>query len=219
MEAKGKIVVKKSDNKAFKLGEDWYNVNDNVIPILTKMNKGDDVVVTYEKKGVARYVSNMVPAGAAPAPTAADCKNAEEKNTSTAEFKCAVCQKPLKDGKFKKCYECNLAGKTAPATTESTTTDTTVGPKCTDCGCALKDDKYTKCFPCNKKNPVKKQWSGKSGGSYKESPEKTAMIQRGNALNAAASVASGQQLADPDVAGQYTILLAQKFLEWLRLTE
>ena len=212
-----KILVKKSDNKAFKGSDDnWYNLNDDVVPFLEKMSKGNEVTIEYEKKGVARYVSNMVPAGA---PSIAPAAVTEEKSTSTAEFKCAVCQKPLKDGKFKKCYDCNIAAKAAPATTESTTTDTTVGPKCTDCGCALKDDKYTKCFPCNKKNPAKKQWSGKSSGSYKESPEKTAAIQRGNALNAAASVASGQQLVDPDVAGQYTILLAQKFLDWLRLTE
>jgi len=214
MEAKGKIVVKKSDNKAFKLGEDWYNVNDNVIPILTKMNKGDDVVVTYEKKGVARYVSNMVPAGAASTAPAA----AEEKNTSTAEFKCEVCQKPLKDGKYKKCYDCNVAKKSAPASTEEKVADTSSGPKCTDCQKPLKDNKYTKCFACNQKNPEKKTWGGKGGKSY-DSPEKTAQIQRGNALNAAASVASGQQLADPDTAAQYVILLAQKFLDWLRLTE
>jgi hypothetical protein len=211
MEAKGKIVVKKSDNKAFKLGEDWYNVNDNVIPILTKMNKGDDVVVTYEKKGVARYVSNMVPAGAA---STAPAAVTEEKSTSSAEFKCVVCQKPLKDGKYKKCYDCNKSGASVPASTASTSTEF----KCTDCGAILKDNKYTKCFTCNKKNPEKKTWGGKGGKSY-DSPEKTAQIQRGNALNAAASVASGQQLADPDTAAQYVILLAQKFLDWLRLTE
>lgn len=209
---KGKILVKKSDNKALKLSDDnWYNLEENVIPILTKMNKGDDVVVTYEKKGVARYVSNMVPAGTA---NTAPANATEEKNTSPAGFKCVVCQKPLKDGKYKKCYDCNKSGASAPASTASTSTEF----KCTDCGATLKDNKYTKCFTCNKKNPEKKSWGGKGGKSY-DSPEKTAQIQRGNALNAAASVASGQQLADPDTAAQYVILLAQKFLDWLRLTE
>jgi hypothetical protein len=57
-EIKVKILAKKSDNKAFKASDDnWYNLNSDVIPSLEKTNKGDEVIVTYEKKGVSRYVS------------------------------------------------------------------------------------------------------------------------------------------------------------------
>jgi DNA-directed RNA polymerase subunit RPC12/RpoP len=215
MEAKGKIVCKKSDNKAFKLGEDWYNVDTNVIPILTKMNKGDEAVVTYEKKGVARYVSNMVLVGADnPAPAAAK----EEKNQSTPVFKCEVCGKELKDGKFKKCYECNMAAKGNPAAKAEIKTDSTEF-KCIDCGAPLKDNKYTKCYECNKKNPVKKSWSGKGGFSNKSnygSPEDIAGKEIGCALNAAASASAGQQFTDPDAAAQWIKIVADQLLEWVR---
>ncbi len=173
MEERGKIICKKSDNKAFKLGENWYNLNDPVIPYLEKLNKGDEVVVTFEKKGVSRYVSKLVVAGAVEEP--------KTETTSTTGFACEVCGKALKDGKYKK------------------------------------------CFPCNKSGAVKKETSApgavtepKKPYTPYDNPEKTAQIQRGNALNAAASVASAQQFADPDVAKQFTLLLAEEFLTWLR---
>jgi hypothetical protein len=172
MEIRGKIVCKKSDNKAFKLGENWYNLNAPVIPYLEKMNKGDEVVVTYEKKGVSRYVSKLVIAGEE-APK-------EEASTSSTGFYCEVCGKALKDGKFKKCFMCNKTGATKKEDTKSD-------------------------------SPEQK----KSYTPY-DNPAKTAQIQRGNALNAAAEVASIQQFNDPDVAYQFTIILAEKFLEWLR---
>jgi hypothetical protein len=105
-EIKLKILAKKSDNKAFKGSDDsWYNLNDNVVPYLEKMSKGDEVVVTYEKKGVSRYVSKLVSASAAKAEAPA-----EEKKESSTGFACEVCGKELKDDKFKVCYICNKKG-------------------------------------------------------------------------------------------------------------
>ncbi len=56
-----------------------------------------------------------------------------------------------------------------------------------------------------------------------DNPDRTAMIQRGNALNAAASVASSQQFINPETgepdpqrAAEFTKILAIKFLGWLR---
>ena len=170
MEIKGKIVCKKSDNKAFKLGEDWYNVNKEVIPDLEKMAKGDEVVVTFEKKGVARYVSKLV--SASNAKTEAP---AEVKKDSPTGFACEVCNAPLKDGKFKVCYMCNKKGLKPKTKTDAP-----------------------------------------SGKNTYDNPEKTAQIQRGNALNAAAAVASTQQFSDPETAKQYTLILADEFLTWLR---
>jgi len=168
MEVKGKILAKKGDNKAFKLDDsNWYNLNDNVIPSLEKMSKGDEVVVTFEKKGVSRYVSKL-------------------SNTT---------------------YE-------QPKETPKEEVKSSTGFACEDCGKELKDNKFKKCFMCNKKNPTPKG-DKKEYKSY-DSPEKIASIQRGNALNAAAAVASGQQFEDPDVAKQFTLLLAEDFLLWLR---
>jgi hypothetical protein len=171
MEVKGKILAKKGDNKAFKLDDsNWYNLNDNVIPYLEKMSKGDEVVVTFEKKGVSRYVSKLTTAKA-------ETLKTEPKESSTG-FACEVCGKELKDGRFKK------------------------------------------CFVCNKKNPTP-QGERKGKSSY-DNPEKTAQIQRGNALNAAAAVVSGCNLNNPqtgeeiEAIKQFTLLLAEDFLIWLR---
>lgn len=106
MEERGKIVCKKSDNKAFKASDDnWYNLNAPVIPYLEKMNKGDEVVITFEKKGVSRYVSKLVMASEAKA----EAPKEEIKESATG-FACEVCNASLKDGRFKVCYMCNKKG-------------------------------------------------------------------------------------------------------------
>jgi DNA-directed RNA polymerase subunit RPC12/RpoP len=152
-------------------------------------------------------------------PPAPEVKKDAPKNPSSTGFACSVCGKELKDGRFAKCYECNVAAKASPSPEEQKSDVTTTGFKCVDCGCALKDDKYTKCFPCNKKNPVKKQWSGKSKGSYDDSPEKQLRIQKGNALNAAASVLCGASCLDgkdADEIAQVTQYLANLLLDYLK---
>jgi hypothetical protein len=177
-EIKVKILAKKSDNKAFKASDDnWYNLNDSAIPYLEKLNKGDEVVVTFEKKGVSRYVSKLTSAGAV------ETEAETPKSVSSTGYACEVCGKALKDGKFKKCFMCNKTG-------------------------AVKKDEA--------KSGPSESGAGKSTFRPYDNPEKSAQIQRGNALNAAAAVASGQQFADPDVAKQFTLLLAEDFLTWLR---
>jgi hypothetical protein len=171
MEVKGKIICKKSDNKAFKLGNDWYNVNDNVVPYLEKINKGDEIVVTFEKKGTNRYVSKLVSGLEVPK---------EETKQSSTGFACEVCGKELKDEKFKKCYTCNKSGATKKEEVKTTEV------------------------------PVIKEWK------TFDNPGKTAQIQRGNAGNMAATVASSQQFNDIETATQFTLELAERFLEWLR---
>jgi hypothetical protein len=203
MEIKGTIICKKADNKAFKLGDNWYNVNDPVIPFLEKIGKGDFVTVQYEKKGVSRYVSKITIG-----------KTTEESQEEpSSEFACEVCGKALKDGKFKKCYTCNQSKATKKE--EKPQEESTSEFKCEDCGATLKDGKYKKCYPCGKK-----AYKGGKGGAgkstYYDNPEKTAQIQRGNALNAAGAVASSQQFADPETAKQFTLMLADEFLNWLR---
>jgi len=172
------IACKKGDNRAFKATSGtWYNVNDVVIPYLEKVNKGDVVTITTEKKGVAQYVTKLVSASAAP-----------EQGPVTApaggEFTCNVCGKVLKDGKFKTCYMCNKKGL-KPAT-KAEPTQTKVYDK------GISDDRQ-------------------------------AAIQRGNALNAAADIAAAYQFVnaengepDYEMAAQYTKLLAESLLEWLR---
>ena len=110
MEVKGKIVCKKSDNKAVKLSDNnWYNLNDVVIPYLEKANKGDEVVLTFEKKGVSRYVSKLVVGGTV----------TETETASSTGFACEVCGKELKDDKYKVCYTCNKKGAKPKSTYKS----------------------------------------------------------------------------------------------------
>jgi hypothetical protein len=168
MEVKGKILAKKGDNKAFKLDDDnWYNLNDNVIPYLEKMSKGDEIVVTFEKKGVSRYVSKLVKAGTTETP--------KTETTSTTGFACEVCGKELKNDRFKK------------------------------------------CFVCNKKNPAPTVGKGTSSeGIRYGSPEDIAGKETGCALGAAATIAGGCAFSDPETAKQFTLELAEAFLDWMR---
>jgi len=165
MEVTGKIAVKAGNGKGFKIdGQDgWFNATDTVKPYLAKMEKGDDVVVIYEKKGVSKNVTKITKA----------------------------------DG-------------SVPAEAKSEVTKETGTPVCEDCGKELKTDKYPKCYVCGKK-----AFKGKAPAKSFDNPEKTAQIQRGNALNAAAAVMAGQQEI-PEVLAEMTIIAAEKLLEWLR---
>jgi len=221
LELKGTIQVKAGNGKGFMVTgqEGWFNCADT--SILAKYEKGAEVVVVYELNGKIKKVSDIRgTVNAAPvAQKAPEPVKQEAPKPSTTGYACEKCGKELKDGKFKKCYECNIAAKAAPAE-NNTALDAPgpeIGPKCVDCGVALKDDKYTKCFPCNKKNPVKKQWKPKSGGY--DTPEKTAQIQKGNALNAAAAVLCGAQCLDgldPEGIAQVTRIVADSLLDYLK---
>lgn len=87
----------------------------------------------------------------------------------------------------------------------------TTGFTCEDCGAVLKNDKYKKCFVCNKKSD-----KGSGEKPNYNNPEKTAQIQRGNALNAAAATVSGITLPDAETTVQFVITTADRYLNWLR---
>lgn len=101
------------------------------------------------------------------------------------------------------------------------------GYKCEDCGADLKDNKYKKCYTCNQKpkpqTEKKEEKSNLPKSTYYDNPEKTAQIQKGNALNAAASAAAGRGFIDdkgeedPVKAAQWIKAVAQELLDWLRL--
>jgi len=217
LELKGTIQVKAGNGKGFMVTgqEGWFNCADT--SILAKYEKGAEVVVVYELNGKIKKVSNILDANIKETAPAPEVKKDAPKNPSSTGYACEKCGKELKDGKFKKCYECNIAAKAAPAVEEVKSEVATTGFKCVDCGAALKDDKYTKCWECNKKNPVKKQWKPKSGGY--DSPEKTAQIQKGNALNAAAAVLCGSTVLDgldPEGIAQVTRIVADSLLDYLK---
>jgi len=98
-------------------------------------------------------------------------------------------------------------------------------PRCSICGKELKNPNYPTCWSCKDKAPKKSATENekKSVVSY-NNVDRTAQIQRGNALNAAAAVTGGQTFLnpetghpDPDAAQQFTLILAEAFVDWLRI--
>lgn len=126
----------------------------------------------------------------------------------------------------KKGIKQSVTGITSPAAVKpaAQAPATTSEFVCEDCGAKLKDGKYKKCYPCNKKGGsgtgktyAKKEWTPKAGG-YVDNPEKTEQIRRGNSLNAAAAVLAGRQ-EDPETIAEMTIVVAERFLAWLKENE
>lgn len=203
-----KIKVIKADKRAFK-GDDenWYNLNKDRVEDMSAFAAGDEVDFVYEQKGVSRYISEIKKHTTNAAPVKEEGK-----------FYCEVCGKELKDGKYKKCYECNMA-----KTEKSQESSEKEAPKkedgkfyCKDCGKELKDNKYDKCYDCNKKNPSpKKQGFKGKGNNFYGSAEDIKGKEVGCAMGAAASVASGGNFTDPEQAKQFTLFLAEAFLEWI----
>jgi uncharacterized C2H2 Zn-finger protein len=119
---------------------------------------------------------------------------AEAPKTGESKFKCPVCGKAMKDDKYPVCYMCNKAGKKAPETTVETST---------------KEQPKTE----------KPAYQTKYG-----SPEDIAGKEMGCALNAAATVASGQHFVnmetgtpDPDAAAEYVKIVATSLLDWFKI--
>jgi len=189
-----KVTNKSKTNKGlqFEGQEGWFSVPEKLIPFSAKINKGDTIEVTYIKKGVFK---NVVYLGAATgAVTPVEPKEAPK--TSTTGFACTVCGAELKDGKYKKCFNCNKKAKEAPVAEKKEEPTTTTGTQVFD-------------------EPIKekKEWVP---GNY-NNPEKTAQIQRGNALNAAASAVSGNLSGDnPEAVQEAVLMIANTFLDWLR---
>jgi hypothetical protein len=181
------IACKKSDNLAFKGTEDgnWYNLNSDVASSLAKINKGEKITIEYTKKGVSRYVSKLSRVGEV------ETQKTEGTNSSTG-FICEVCGKTLKDGKYKKCWDCNKSGAQKPF----------YQPK--------------EGIKSSEAEPPKGGSGAEKAKTYHEVDETGSRIQRGNALNASAAVASGCGFSDPETAAQFTLELAERFLNWLR---
>jgi len=106
------IKVKAGNKKGFLINEEpdqWYTANKEVIDDLAKVNKGDEVEITYTSKGVFRNVSKIV-------------KVTKEEIKSTG-FTCEECGASLKDSKYTKCYLCNKKAKDNPKAKEEPKTE------------------------------------------------------------------------------------------------
>ena len=157
---KGKFLVKME----FEVGkEKWATTSEEIVNYAkANLKANEDVDVEFTENNGQYSVSKLTKKGSAPVET-------KTETSKTGEYKCEDCGKVLKDGKYKKCFDCN---KKSPAKPKEDSKPTEY--KCTDCGKALKDGKYTKCFPCNKKNPAPKK--GGDRDVVGQSIEKQAMM-------------------------------------------
>lgn len=187
--------------------EKWASTSEAVVNYAkANFKANEDVDVEYTEKNGLYSVSRITKKGATP--TSVETKTETQKS---GEHKCIDCGKVLKDGKYKKCFECN---KINPTNTKEEPVSTEY--KCEDCGATLKDGKYKKCYPCNKKNPVQKKES--SGGGQRDavgqSIEKQAMMK-------ASAMAVGNafvgQIGNVDTLGDMIIKVYEKLLK--KLTE
>lgn len=97
MQEKITVKAKTKDNGAIcSTTNIWFNCK-KLTDVVANINKGDEVVVEFDKRGEARYASKIVKPG----------ESVEEKSSGAV---CEVCGKALKDSKYKKCYDCNKKG-------------------------------------------------------------------------------------------------------------
>jgi predicted RNA-binding Zn-ribbon protein involved in translation (DUF1610 family) len=219
-----KITKKAKNGKGFILEgqEGWFNANDKAIPFLAKIDEGKVVEVTYFQKGVKREVTLIKEVSGTTAEAPKETHKEDNKGTYT---NCSVCGKELKGNgvNYPKCWDCK------DKEPKSEVRESATGFVCEDCGKALKDDKYKKCFLCNKKSPNEEKShvnrrEKEELGEQKEikytnydNPEKTAQIQRGNALNAAGAAVGGNFAgSDPQTIAEAVKIIADLLYDFLR---
>jgi hypothetical protein len=111
--AKGKIKAKAGNGNGFLIDgvEGWFNASAQVVPYLAKMNKGDEVEVSYFKKGVKKEVTMLKKVGAtqeAPKAEVAkeEAKTAEPKKT----YGGSSYNNPERDAQIRRGNALNAAG-------------------------------------------------------------------------------------------------------------
>jgi hypothetical protein len=216
------ILKKKAKNgKGFLLNgyEEWFNADEKAELILAKIDEGTEVEVTFFKKGVNRIVTLIKIVG-----------GAMSEAKTEAGFKCEVCGKELKDGKFKKCFMCNKKGATKKEEPKETEKK---GPytNCAICGKELKGKgvNYPNCWDCKDKEskeetkteavaeqPVKKEWTSKSNYG---SAEDVAGKEVGCAANCAAQILAGAGVGEVDEVLQRFRVLFNGILEHIRMNK
>jgi hypothetical protein len=223
---RGKISYKTKNLKAIKLEGDERYLNAYKKEDLDPYSVGQTVEISYNVKGTFNNISKITLISEQVAPKVETPKTTPP--PVTTGYVCAECNKPLKDGKFKKCYDCNqktkdqsktedksepVKGLPQPLSEEEIKKDKSTPEVylCNTCGAKMKTNKYPTCYNCNKKNPTKTEKST----SY-NNPERDAQIRRGNAINASAAAISGNMVgSDPETLKQALLYIAEGALTWL----
>ena len=89
MDVTGKLIAKAGNGKGFKVEnqDGWFNASDAVVPYLAKIEKGEEVTISYEKKGASKIVTKIVKAfsSATQAETASTQVEAKPEKTYTSK--------------------------------------------------------------------------------------------------------------------------------------
>ena len=188
-----KVTNKSKTNKGlqFEGQEGWFSVPEKLIPFSEKINKGDTVEVTFIKTGVSK---NVVYLSATTAEVKKEEPKVEEKKGTG--FNCTECGVELKDGKYKKCFNCNKKAKESPIeeTKEKEPQKTQVFDE---------PEKTTKWIP---------------GKSNYGSPEDIAGKEVGCAANCAAAILAGRP-EDPETLLELWRTLFNGILEHIKLNK
>ena len=200
-----KVTNKSKTNKGlqFEGQEGWFSVPEKLIPFSEKINKGDTVEVTFIKTGVSKNVVYL-------SATTAEAKKEEQPSGCTTQtastpikgtgFNCTVCGAELKDGKYKKCFNCNKKAKEAPVAEKKEEPTTTTG---------------TQVFDEPQKETTTRWIPGKSNYG---SPEDIAGKEVGCAANCAAAILAGRP-EDPETLLELWRTLFNGILEHIKLNK
>jgi hypothetical protein len=126
----GKIKAKAGNGNGFLIDtvEGWFNASEKVVPYLAKMNKGDEVEVSYFKKGVKKEVTMLKKVGAvviAPVEQTKPEPKVETTTTATAEKKnYSAYNNPERDAQIRRGNALNAAGAALSGNFAGTDPDT-----------------------------------------------------------------------------------------------
>jgi hypothetical protein len=186
-----KVTNKSKTNKGIQLEgqEGWFSVPDKLVPYAEKINKGDLIEVTYVKKGTFQNVLGLYPKTEEEQVRLDHDHKAhdEPEKKEESKYKCTECGATLKDGKFKKCFNCNKKAKENPKVEE-----------------AIKEKEPVKTQVFDDKNKSKEPWN--PGQIKYGSEEDIAGKEVGCASNSAAAILAGRSGYPEELLEEWRIL-------------
>ena len=187
-----KIAKKSKTNKGILIeGNDaWFSIAEKLVGFVEKLNPGDSVELTYIKKGTFQNVIGIYPAKG-------EVKEEPKEEKKGTGFNCTECGAELKDGKYKRCFNCNKKAKENSVTEKEPVTTT---------GTQVFDE------------PQKEKEGWKPGKSNYGSPEDIAGKEVGCAANCAAAILAGRP-EDPGALLELWRTLFNGILEHIKLSK
>ena len=161
----GNMILLKNPNHP--KGEEWFFLDAKVSGFAKTITEGTEVEFKTEERAGENTIIFIKPVNG---------------GTMSSEFKCIKCGAPMKDGKYKVCYKCNMSKKEA-------STSAVVDFACEKCGTPLKNNKYKTCYTCSME-ARKEEEASPEGQAKQNSIERLAIMK--SAADAVATAMQGQ---------------------------